>query len=283
MFPVVPDERITLEEFERLPKWLGWKYELVDGRVYLEPRHLSVCVTMPVAARQARLVLPLRPPAAADADALTDCFFEAFVRTSEYYGWREEMVRKEAAQSISSHFAGKRGCPHPCTRIAMRPDGEGPEAAAAALFVHAPEAARLDLLFIHPVWQRRGLATSLLHEALQCLTEMGVTTLESEYHVANEPSAAWHARMGFVEEPDLSVARARRYWHRNEAWRLAELGLGEREALLYHERERDRWAEVAERLERISVESDFESVTPSLRRRLELPRGQDSVQGEAKC
>ena len=65
----------------------------------------------------------------------------------------------------------------------------------------------LDLLFVIPSYRKRGLATALVQAAITDLHSIGKTILVTRYHLGNASSRAWHARFGFVEEPDLILAR----------------------------------------------------------------------------
>jgi GNAT superfamily N-acetyltransferase len=64
----------------------------------------------------------------------------------------------------------------------------------------------LDMLFVRPSWQRRGLATALVSWCLRELLAQGEAALRSRYLLTNEQSRAWHQRFGFTLEPDPEEA-----------------------------------------------------------------------------
>jgi len=88
--------------------------------------------------------------------------------------------------------------------------GEPGEPIGAALVTLEEGWALLDVIFVAAHWQRRGVASALAATAVNALVEFGsIRTFVSRYHLGNEVSRAWHHRFGFVEEPDLLVARLR--------------------------------------------------------------------------
>lgn len=259
---------MSFEEYELLPRKPGWKQEYYGGRLHMTPRHTAVVVRAPVLSvavptTQSRLQRPVTPD---DAPALTRAFYEAFRNTVEFCDWKEAAIVESAEKSIRTYFAGKRGSPHPASRISVAASNPA-TLTGAALLVQSRECACLDILFIRPRWQRRGVATALLGAAMQSLHQAGETQMESAYDLANEASRAWHEGMGFVELPDLHLARLRASDVRHELWRREQmntLSTPERERL---EQERALWEVRVEELETIADRDGYEAVTPFLRRR----------------
>lgn len=258
--------RMSIEEFELLPMRPGWKYEYWDGRAHITPREHGVIVTVPVTAKPVNTSLVLRGATSADAPELTTVFLEAFIDSTEYCDWGTQKISEAADKAIRSHFAGERGKPHSASRVAMGFDRERgcDSIVGAALLAHAPRYSILDLLFVRPAWQRHGIATALLSDAMNQLHNGGEAILKSAYHAANEASMNWHQRFGFVEEPDLMRARLYSSAARHELWRREKIGgLSDRERASLKS-EVDRWEIEVERLEEIADREGYKAVAPIL-------------------
>lgn len=257
---------MSIEEFELLPMRPGWKYEYWDGRAHITPREHGVIVAMPVTPRLVNTSLVLRRATSADAPELTTAFLEAFIDSVEYCDWETQKICEAADKAIRSHFAGERGKPHLASRAAMGFDRERgcDSIVGAALLAHAPRYSMLDLLFVRPDWQRDGIATALLSDAMNELHSGGESILKSAYHAANEASMNWHHRFGFVEEPDLMRARLYSSAARHELWRREKIGgLLERDRVEL-QAEADRWEIEVERLEEIADREGYKAVAPIL-------------------
>lgn len=258
--------KMSMEEFELLPMRPGWKHEYWDGRAHITPREHGVVVAMPVTARGVETSLVLRRATGADAPGLTSAFLEAFIDSTEYCDWETEKISDAADKAIRSHFAGERGKPHLASRVAIGFDSErgGDSIVGAALLAHAPRYSILDLLFIRPAWQRHGIATALLSDAMNELHSGGEAILKSAYHAANDASMIWHQRFGFVEEPDLMRARLYSSAARHELWRRDKTGgLTDRDRVELQS-EADRWEIEVERLEEIANREGYRAVAPIL-------------------
>lgn len=257
---------MTVEEFHLLPMRPGWKHEYWDGRAHITPRHNSVVTAMPVTARRINPGHALRKVTINDAVELTSAFLAAFVDSVEYCDWETEMINEAAIEAIRSHFAGERGEPHSASRVATSFDTErGRDSiAGAALLTQAARYPILDLLFVRPAFQRRGLATALLSEAMNELQSLGGPVLKSAYHIANDVSMNWHQRFGFVEEPDLSRARLYASAARHELWRREKIGdLSDRERAQLKAGV-DEWEKEVEQLDELADRDGYEAVTPFL-------------------
>lgn len=255
---------MSMEEFELLPMRPGWKYEYWDGRAHITPRENSVIVAMPVTARRASTSFVLRRVSSDDALELTAAFLEAFVDSVEYCDWKTDKINKAADKAIRSHFSGARGRPHIASRVAMAFDRglRRDSIVGAALLTQAPRYPILDLLFVRPAWQRLGIATALMSNAMNELHDLGETLLKSAYHAANEGSMNWHHRFGFAEEPDLLRARLYASSARHELWRREKIGgLNHSEKARLRD-EADSWEQEVERLEAIADRDGYEAVAP---------------------
>lgn len=261
---------MSFEEFERMPRELGWKYEYWDGAAHISPGHQVVVATVPTAPRSESSPCAIRPLEPADEAPLVAAYVRAFGGTIEYCGWQPGKIVESARESVGRYLAEKRGQPHAASRVAVAVEpGEREETVVGAtlLLDGGPELAQLDMLFSVPEWHQRGLATAMVGSAVNALHAAGIGTLESAYVLGNAPSRAWHRKFGFSELPDLTLAR--HYWRyfAEECRRLESLGESSPDEMAELARLKDYWREEAKRLEKIADEEGFEAVMPFLRRR----------------
>lgn len=216
---------MTAEEFDLLPRRPGWKHEYWDGHAHVAPSYSVVRMALALSPRVVDCPYPMRGVTIADSAELMDAFYEAFADTSEYCDWHPDEVRTSAAESVRSYFEGRRGRPHPASRVALAGEPGSPASIVGGVLAvqtsHGPE---VDLLFVRPAWQRQGLATALASAVVNELVRSGETRLISTCHVANEPSVHWHRRFGFMDQPDLHLARCRLRCARHEIQRQRRLG-----------------------------------------------------------
>lgn len=257
---------MTWDEFERLPRRPGWKHEYWGGKAYIQPRPSVAIVRAPVVLRPISIPdgFRLRPATLGDVPRLIHAFFDAFRDSIDYWDYPLPKIRANASHSIATCFAGRRGAFHSASCLALAPTGR--TIAGAALIVESGERPNLDLLFVRPRWQRRGLAVALVQSAMNALHETGETQIDGGYNVANDASAAAHQRLGFVELPDLRRAQDEAYCARHELRRREQAGLtdGERQEL---EGQVVHWEAVHAELEAIADHDGWEAVSPLLRQR----------------
>lgn len=201
---------MTIDELHHLEWSLGWKYEYWDGCAHISPCETVVRCSMPIVRGTAPdPVVMLEPVAQTDRDALIQSSVTAFRDGIEYCDWPVMKIREDARATVEGFFAGRRGAPLAASRVLRDGDGPSQPLLGALLVVDTGERrALLDLLFLVPEYQRRGLATAMAESAVNALQDMGLETLESQYQLGNEASRAWHHRFGFVDQPDVQVARA---------------------------------------------------------------------------
>lgn len=201
---------MSLEEFHLLPQSPGWKHEYFDGMAHITPRARFATLRVGVGSfRGLEPPLPLRGVAASDREELVAAYVVAFADSVEYCDVPSEEVSRSARENIRAFYAGGRGEALPSSCVAVDKDAKDAVevVAGAALVTRAEDGCPLlDMLFIRPRWQRRGLATALVSWSLGELLALGETALRSRYHLGNEPSRAWHHRFGFTLEPDPGEA-----------------------------------------------------------------------------
>ena len=257
---------MTPDEFHLLPRRPGWKHEYMGGKAYIQPRPSVAIARAPVVPRPVSIPegFRLRPVTPADAPLLIHAFFDAFRDSIDYWGYPLPRIRADSQESILTCFAGRRGAFHSVSCLAVAPTGRS--IAGAALVVEDADGPNLDLLFVRPRWQRRGLAVALVQSAMNALHEAGETHLDGGYNVANEASAAVHRRLGFEELPDLSRAQDELHCARHELRRreqLGDLADVERQEL---ERAAAHWEAVHQELCAVRDRDGYEAVSPVLRR-----------------
>lgn len=240
--------RMTMEEFKFLPRKLGWKYEYLQGETWITPGNQVVMVRADVKPHPTgEIPYPIRAPQVEDVPELTDTFIQAFGDTIEYCDREPAEIAVSAATALQDHFQGKRGTPHPASRIAL---DSGSIAGAALIVEGGPDRAVIDLLFVKPSIQRRGTAALLLSAVMNALHAAGVKILDSCYVLGNEASGAWHKRAGFVEQPAYLMALHHYRYFQHELWRHENLG---DIPPIEHDRlagQRDHWRDVVGQLVR---------------------------------
>jgi ribosomal protein S18 acetylase RimI-like enzyme len=251
--------KMSWEDFERLPRRVGWKHEYYGDSAHITPAKLMVVFSLPLAPRAGGDRRGVRPVAPADQKALEAPFLRAFRLAPEYADYPLGRFRKSATAYLTGFFGDVRGRWSDASFVAAVRG----RIIGAALVKERQRGLLLDCVFVDPAYGRRGWATALAARAVAVLAARGEKTLRSCVHLANEPSLAWHERFGFQAIPDAWVAAHR--WRicaeeRERRQRLkrrskAELArLAELEAY---------WEAEAERL-RLLEERDFGAAHPFL-------------------
>ncbi len=243
-----------------MPWRFGWKHEYFGGEAHITPRHDHVHVRFRGSVPSAELPngTSMRPVSPEDAPELVEAFIETFEDGVEFCDWTEEMTHEHAEMNITEYFAGRRGEPMDLSCLAT----EENRIVGVALLCRRDDESVLDLLMVRPDFRRRGIAHALVGSALGKLRERGEgKNLRSAHHVANEESTKWHRAFGFEEEPDLSLARMRRFFYAHEASRHPEGS----EEFIRLEALHEKWSRRVEELEEISDREGFEAVAPVLR------------------
>lgn len=236
---------MSLEEYHRLPRKLGWMYDYESGRAIIGPADVFVNVRrslakpLPAGAASPLGGLRLCRIETEQAFALEALFFEAFRPTAETVGLEEEDVRAEATFSMILYASGALGAPLTCSRVLV----DGQEPVAALLVVDSEAGPRIQLLMVHPRFQRRGLATVLFGEACAALARHGVREIRSRYLLANEPARRWCRKVGFEERPERAAVEHHRHFYHYERARLQGSAPAEVRRI---ERELRRWEALAE-------------------------------------
>ncbi len=232
--------RMSIEEFEIMSYPFGWKAEYWDNHAHLSPRE-HIVKTRVVLEPQALIgSFNLMPVKTSFKEQMIEAFFESFRDSVEFCDWPENQIRLHAQKNINGYFQGSRGKPLSASVIVMRPNMN--QVVGLALFLENREGhTKLDLLYVVPSYQRKGIATQMVAHAANILYDEGVQTLYSAYHICNEGSHDWQHSYGFLEIPDQFYCRLKYAWFRHEIWRREKLGI--EEGVCELETERDRWYE----------------------------------------
>ncbi len=259
--------KMSLEDYNRQPFKMAWKQEYLNGRLGETPREVVVHATIPVAPRGAKIpASQLRPATASDEQTLLPCFKAAFIDTFEYCDYTKKRFVESARQCLHHFFHGPFHVPLPASRVALAPPdaGDAGRPIGAALLLAQDEGwALLDMIFIAPAWQGRGIATALASSALTSLHELrGYGTLVSRYYLGNEASRAWHHRFGFVDEPDQRLAQLQFRAAQQELCRQRERGALTPSLKRRLTRERNHWKRELDRFDNLMKQRRWEEIDP---------------------
>jgi len=225
----MPDLKLplTLDEFHRLPRNPAFKYEFIQGQVYLTPRpkHYHALLELRPdalpALEGAESGIILRRIEPTDTGDLERLFAAAFHRQQPFASL-EDVTLREAAHTClertctggdgpwieqASFLAVSEGRKPPVGAIfiTLLPEGDPcdfdsycwnspPPANCIALRQGRPH---LTWIFVGPLHASRGIGTALLAAAVGELLGLGFTQLASTFLLGNESSMLWHWRHGF--------------------------------------------------------------------------------------
>ena len=246
---------MTIDEFHVMARKPGWKYEYWDGKAHISPAHRTVTTSLDTEPRSYRSPCQIRPVESRYQPSMIDAFVAAFRDTIEYCDWEDERILDSARENVIGFFSGERGNPLPASRLALvsQPEGERESVVGASLVVGMRGgSALLDVLFVTPEWQRRGVATALVSSVIDRLHDGGNSTLKSRYNLGNDESRAWHRKFGFVDDSDLFLAESYYRHAEHELWRREKLGNLTREERQKLMLEVDRWRVQADDLSAIA-------------------------------
>jgi L-amino acid N-acyltransferase YncA len=254
---------MPFEAWDRLPYQPGWKYEYWDGCAHITPNHQTAVTTATVTPRPVNALCTIRHVLMEDEAPLLAVYLEAFADNQAFCDYTQAKFLDAARRDLRESFTGHRAPLLAAARVAVATEATGAQPVGAALLSRDQEYGPvLDLLFIRPQWQRRGLATALVASAMNALHQAGEGTLTSCYQLANLASQAWHRTFGFVERLDLRYAQA---YHRRAQQELSQrqkvekLTAAERAAL---HAEVQYWHDQVEALERLAQAQGYAAVSP---------------------
>ena len=242
--------KITFDEFERLPRIVGYKHEYFDDRCVLTPRQRNCYAALnleryrPLEPRSDNHEkINVRPLAESDREHVADLCGPAFSRIPPFSSLTDEeqnaagrdcmeFVRKggdgpllpEASQVAVDEHCNISGA----LLIVLKPPGyridpwrndgwrEPIDASAAQGKDGQPH---IDWVFTHPWLLNRGIASAMLEQCVQVLRARGNKSLTSTYLLGNGESMAWHWRNGFELLPNPGSMRSLRSAMKDEMHR----------------------------------------------------------------
>jgi GNAT superfamily N-acetyltransferase len=221
---------MSIEEFELMPHPFGWKAEYYNGQAHFSPRENHVYTKLTLEQREINESFQIVPLDQGFNEQIIAAFFEAFLDSVEFCNWPIESIRTHIAKNITNYFQGVRGKPLPASMMALEPDtdssayAKGAQIIGIALFVQKEERdTELDLLFVKPAHQRRGIATQMVTKAGNILYQNGVRELRCAHHICNEQSRDWQHKYGFEIIPDQFYCRLKYSFYRHEVWQQEKL------------------------------------------------------------
>jgi len=211
---------LTAAQFQLLPRHAAYRYELLDGRAWINPRPRYFHALLDLAAERdgARAAVEPRPLREDDWDDLAELFAASF-RTQQPFAGLDEATRLQAARQCLAQTRG--GGDGPWIESASFVAG-GDEALGAILITLLPDAdptswdgyhwpeppppdclerrlgrPHLTWVFVAPGRSGQGVGTALLDAAAAALRRLGYRELASTFLVGNDSSTLWHWRNGF--------------------------------------------------------------------------------------
>jgi hypothetical protein len=210
---------LTREQLHQLPRNAAYRYELLNGQVFLSPRPRHYHALLDLRPVDADETIPMRPVLLDDWEALVPVFAAAF-RNVQPFGSLDDETRRDAARKCLHRTATGGDGPwiEPASFVAVAP--ETGHLAGAILVTLLPAgdpcdwdsyywsasppadciAARLGrphLTWIFTLQPGHGTGTALLAAAVRGLLGLGYTELASTFLLGNESSMLWHWRNGF--------------------------------------------------------------------------------------
>ena len=218
---------MSYDEFQTIERPLGWKTEYWDGYARLTPRGIGVKTRLSFEA--ASIVehtnsteLTLAVPTPDGIQKMIDGYIASFINSVEFCGWPINQIFEEAYRDISLYFKGKRGKPLSASTIVQDPKTQ--TVIATALFTDKKEqGACLELLYVSPSYQRKGIGTHIIHRSIRLLAQQGYSQLTSRYHICNHHSRQFYHKLGFQDVCDRYYLRTYTAWLRNEIHRRETL------------------------------------------------------------
>jgi GNAT superfamily N-acetyltransferase len=184
----------------------------------------------------------IRPVELSDLDSMLSLFCECFSDSIDYCGCDSSNLRRYANESLAHFFQSTPKKYFSACRVAVK----GDRVIGCCMIECGKHGPLLQPIFIAPEYQRCGIATRLLLEAVQTLSASGEMRLHSRCNLGNEPSLAWHLHCRFEEIPSRWTAGHRANIYSQEAERQKMLQLPTANDI----RElADYWADQRDRLE----------------------------------
>ena len=216
---------MTIEQFHRMPRNAGYKYEYLGGEALLTPRpmthhaRLDLTTFAPPPGELAKSSIAVAEFRDADRDEAVDAFAASFSRVQPFAGIDDAVRRIAAKACLERTLSGVDGVFIPSASfiahddrrlvgalfITLLPSGDPADSnvyswsdpPAHDLWDKREGHPHLTWIFVRPLDKGKGVGTSLLLHAANVLLSRGYSHLLSTFITGNESSLLWHWRCGF--------------------------------------------------------------------------------------
>jgi GNAT superfamily N-acetyltransferase len=220
--------RMTLQQFEKLPRNAAYKYEYFDGETWLTPRPKQYHAMLELRPAEAPTrfdvqheSIHLRPLVEADWEHLPPVFARSFTRVQPFASLNDKTALKAAQHCLGQTQNGGDGPLISPACLVAEGQGEKPLVGAILVTLMAdvdltdftdlrwrepppPDWLERNLgrphltwIFVHHLYAGHGVGTALLGAATNALLAVGYDRLATTFLLGNESSMLWHWRNGF--------------------------------------------------------------------------------------
>lgn len=223
---------MSLKDFEKIEKKLGWKHEYYSGEAHITPFYITVPLHTEIKPIDTSSIngVEIRPIVESDSPTLEKSYVDAFKRTIDYCDCKIEDLMVAAKKEIKRFFPSPSVNGSLISRVAVI-DGEAIAGAMVVWedriwiqknvgglslrdqkIVHSFETGlMLQNLFVTPRAQRKKIATQLVADLINTLNTQGRQGqwLWSSFTLGNNDSSEWHDQFGFKMEFDMKTHKFR--------------------------------------------------------------------------
>ena len=203
---VNPGQPIEYDVFLRLPRLPGWRYELVDGKLRVQPdgslqvlRKEATPDDAGAAVADSTGSIRVVPWVEVSGASVVDVLDRAFYHSVDYWGWPDHK-RRESLQEVLS--VG----PDAGSSVALTDQAR---IVGALLTARGAGGPYISVLGVEPAHRQRGVASAMLGAACRAVHAAGSRYLYSSHLVASTTSALWHYASGFEDIPTAAATASR--------------------------------------------------------------------------
>lgn len=205
---------MSREAFHRLPRIVGYKYELIRGQPEISVSQASYCTACVSTAMITKSQLSGKEPTTIDIaaaradhrDALRQLWVETFYGSLDYSGYSRPEIAAHAETRLDDFFSGRNEeHSYAGSSLAFHDDA----VVGMALVSKRGPVATLEVLAVRGKWRRRGIASALLRRAGSAASNHGLQRVVTIYHAANAAAESFFHHLQFEVVPDLTLTRLR--------------------------------------------------------------------------
>ena len=210
--------KIPLEEYLTMQHPFGYKVEYSNDEAVFQPQDLYINGLLTLKPETIQPGHHYQAVEVKHKHAMKTAFFNVFQDTIEFCNWPADAIRSHAEKNIDDYFTGVRGEPNSASKLQLDKNGR---VVALALFITTESGkTKLDLLFVLPRTQRKGIATEMVSLACNELQPQGIYEIYSCWHALNETSQHWHHQFGFTDVYEQYFIQRKHNWYQREIQRL---------------------------------------------------------------